>query len=57
VKVLTSYESVDPNNGGAFIYQLKQHQLVLVSGMLKNRLSLDEYQMRKFYRMKEGEED
>lgn len=56
-KVFTASLPGDPAPGGAFIYDLKPHQFIIVSGMLQNRPSLPGIDIRRYYRMKPGEAD
>ena len=55
VKVYTAFAGGMKSSGGAFIYQLKPNRFFLVSGMLANRQSLPETEMRIFYRIKEND--
>ena len=57
VKVFKSYQAASPDVGGAFVYEIRQHRLTLVSGLLQNEASLPEIKLRHFYRMKPGETD
>ncbi len=57
VKVFKSFQGETPDVGGAFIYEVQQHRLTLVSGLLQNEASLPEIKLRQFYRMKPGETD
>jgi predicted RNA-binding protein len=56
-KVFTSYLGGDSTEAASFVYQLLSHQFIIVSAMLENTPSLPEIEMRRFYRMKDGEAD
>jgi Protein kinase domain len=57
VKVFTMFLGGDSAEGASFIYHLQPHQFAIVSSMLANTTSLPEIEMRKFFRMKDGEAD
>ncbi|MEQ1826539.1 MAG: serine/threonine-protein kinase [Pirellula sp.] len=51
VKVITIFLGSSPTDGSSFIYSLSKNQFRIVSGMLANRQSLPEIELRNYFRI------